>query len=294
MFQVASHPAPFPHRQHSARRYEAPAPPPAMTLPRTLARPQFTDVSRDALAAAAPELAAIPAEFIRHGLRAKAPQMLAGIQALAPSHVPQALPRSHLPPALTVPLRASAGPAPPSYPTHALAIAAAPAKGSHPERDAPHAIFPVHAVVLAAHCAKLPRLPPAPPPAPSRAASATLPVLPLTLPSPQAFAILHAFLYTHRLAPALASLLPLPPAFLEPLTHASLTAALDSPSTRHALAAHLCAAASGNLSVLMGHAGHVKELWQDMVALGVYDAELWDALDLAWEVVLGALNLAAQ
>ncbi|KAJ7450779.1 hypothetical protein FB451DRAFT_1052094, partial [Mycena latifolia] len=127
----------------------------------------------------------------------------------------------------------------------------------------------------------------------SRTASATLPVLPLTLPSPQAFAILHAFLYTHRLVPALTSLLPLPPAFLEPLTHASLTATLDSPSMRHALAAHLCAAASGNLTVLMGHAGHVKELWQDKVALGVYDAELWDALDLVWEV-LGALNLAAQ
>jgi hypothetical protein len=30
-----------------------------------------------------------------------------------------------------------------------------------------------------------------------------------------------------------------------------------------------------------------------MVALGLYDPELWDAVDLAWEVVLGALNLAA-
>ncbi|KAJ7450760.1 hypothetical protein FB451DRAFT_1410093 [Mycena latifolia] len=109
MFQVASHPALFAHHQHAARLYDAPMPP-AVTLPRTLARPQFTDVSRDALAAAAPELAAVPAKFIRHDLRAKAPQMLAGIQALAPSHVPQALPRSHLPPALTVPLRASAGP----------------------------------------------------------------------------------------------------------------------------------------------------------------------------------------
>ncbi|KAJ7434357.1 hypothetical protein FB451DRAFT_1418918 [Mycena latifolia] len=126
--------------------------------------------------------------------------MLAGIQALAPSHVPQALPRSHFPPAPTAPLRGSSGAAAPSYLTHALAIAAA------PERDAPHAIFPVHAVVLARG----------------------------------AFAILRA-----------------------------------------------------NLSVLMGHAGHVKELGQDMVTLGMYDAELWDALDLTWEV-LGALNLAAQ
>ncbi|KAJ6565523.1 hypothetical protein DFH09DRAFT_1314819 [Mycena vulgaris] len=62
----------------------------------------------------------------------------------------------------------------------------------------------------------------------------------------------------------------------------------------HVLATtHLCAASS-NLSALTGHAGHVKELWQDMVALDVYDPEIWDVLDLAWEVALGALNLAAQ
>ncbi|KAJ7441238.1 hypothetical protein FB451DRAFT_1441438 [Mycena latifolia] len=273
--QVASHPALFPHRQHSARCYKALAPPPAVMLPRTLARPQFTDVSRDALAAAAPELAAVPTEFIRHGLHAKALQMLAGIQALAPSHVPQALPRSHLPLALTVPLRASAGPAPPSYPTHALTIAAAPAKGSHLERDAPHAIFPVHAVVLAAHCAKLPHLLPMPPPAPSRAASATLPILLLTLPSPQAFAILHAFLYTHRLAPALAALLPLPPRSSSPSRMPRSPPRSTAPP-RAMRSRPTC------------------ELWQDMVALSMYDAELWDALDLAWEVVLGALNLATQ
>jgi hypothetical protein len=31
-----------------------------------------------------------------------------------------------------------------------------------------------------------------------------------------------------------------------------------------------------------------------MVALGLCDPELWDTVDLAWEVVLGALNLAAS
>jgi len=30
-----------------------------------------------------------------------------------------------------------------------------------------------------------------------------------------------------------------------------------------------------------------------MVALGLHDPELWDTVDLAWEIVLGALNLAA-
>ncbi|KAJ7291487.1 hypothetical protein C8J57DRAFT_976028, partial [Mycena rebaudengoi] len=115
----------------------------------------------------------------------------------------------------------------------------------------------------------------------------------LTLPSPQAFTILHAFMYTHRLDAALKSLLPLPPAFLGGLSHATVLAALAAPATRHQLAVYLCGAAGNSLCALMAHAAHVKELWQDMVALGLHDPELWDALDLAWEVVLGALNLAA-
>ncbi|KAJ7824756.1 hypothetical protein B0H14DRAFT_3110858 [Mycena olivaceomarginata] len=278
----------------------APRPRQALQLPRTLARPPFTDISRDALAAAAPELTAVPAEFIRHGLRAKGPHMQAGIAALAPSHLPTSLPRDRLPPALRIPLCAPppGAPAPPSYPTHALAIGLPVSKSSPSAADAPQAVFPVHAVVLAAHCAKLPRLPPASPPS-SRSSSITLPVLPLALPSPQAFAILHAYMYTHRIDAALGALLPLPPAFLASLAaaqdpSAALAAALAQPSTRHALSAHLLAAAGTSLSALMAHAGHVKELWQDMVALGVYDPALWAAVDLAWEVVLGAMNLGVQ
>jgi hypothetical protein len=43
----------------------------------------------------------------------------------------------------------------------------------------------------------------------------------------------------------------------------------------------------------MGVAGVVSGVWRNVVALGVADPELWDVLDLAWEVVLGSLNLAA-
>ncbi|KAJ6565508.1 hypothetical protein DFH09DRAFT_1314806 [Mycena vulgaris] len=218
--------------------------PGALSLPPTLARPPFTDIGRHALLAAAPELSGLPAELIRHGLRAKPPQMLAGIAALAPSHLPTSLPRSHLPAALSVPLRAPPG------------------KGG--ERVAVHTIFPVQAVVLAAHYAKLPRLAPSAPGGSSRTASATLPVLPPTLPSPHAFAIFYAFMYTRRLAPALAALLPLPPAFLssssshghsgEELTHATLRATLAPPPALHALAAPLCASSSNSFSALMDHA----------------------------------------
>jgi hypothetical protein len=45
--------------------------------------------------------------------------------------------------------------------------------------------------------------------------------------------------------------------------------------------------------MLTSHAAHVKELWQDMATLGLYNCELWDTIDLAWEIVLEALNLVA-
>jgi hypothetical protein len=106
-------------------------------------------------------------------------------------------------------------------------------------------------------------------------------------------------MYTHRIDAALSALLPLPPAFLTSLAAAqdpvaALAAVLATPSTWHALSAHLLAAAGMSLSTLMAHAGHVKELWQDIVALGMYDPALWAAIDLAWEVVLGAMNLGVQ
>jgi hypothetical protein len=43
----------------------------------------------------------------------------------------------------------------------------------------------------------------------------------------------------------------------------------------------------------MGHTQHITALWRNAIALGVHDKDLWDTMDLAWEVVLGALNLAA-
>jgi hypothetical protein len=61
----------------------------------------------------------------------------------------------------------------------------------------------------------------------------------------------------------------------------------------HQLSIFLCAHAGSSLQTLTSHAGHVTALWRNTVALGLFDPELWDAMDLAWEVVLGALNLAA-
>ncbi|KAJ7079028.1 hypothetical protein C8R44DRAFT_754744 [Mycena epipterygia] len=90
----------------------------------------------------------------------------AGIAALAPSHLPTTLPRSHLPQHLTVSVRAPSAPA--------AARPHIPRTRSRSRR--------VHAVVLAAYYATLPRRS-RPAPAHSHS-SVSLPVLPFALPSP--------------------------------------------------------------------------------------------------------------
>jgi len=100
-------------------------------------------------------------------------------------------------------------------------------------------------------------------------------------------------MYHHRLDSVLKALFPLPPNFLQSLSHHTVQATLSSDPTLRQLSAYLCSSANSNLQTLTSHAAHVKELWQDMAALGLYDPELWDTIDLAWEIVLGALNLAA-
>ncbi|KAJ7736785.1 hypothetical protein DFH07DRAFT_927754 [Mycena maculata] len=259
-------------------------------LPRTLVRPSFTEVSRTALLAASPELGNVSVEFIRKNLLATSPQMISGTSALSQSHLPTALPKSSLPPYLTVPFFPPQDCGHPSYPTHALAISNASPSGPVDMHDM-HLIFPIHALVLAAHCSKLPQLPP---PAPRAAASVHLPVLPLALPSAPAFSILLAFMYAHRLDAVLSALFPVPPPFLRKLTHKTVRAALQSGADLHLLSAHLCTASGASVQVLMTHTAHVKELWQDMVALGIDDAALWDTVELAYEIVLGALNLAVM
>ncbi|KAJ3561881.1 hypothetical protein NP233_g9925 [Leucocoprinus birnbaumii] len=153
-------------------------------------------------------------------------------------------------------------------------------------------MFAVHALTLAANCARLPALPPSNP-TPSANGNLTLPVLPFTLPSPAAFHVVHQYLYTHRLDAVMTSLGFPASAFQQNLTHQNVLSALQSPDTVHQLAVLLCQHTGGNLGKLTGLTARVKDLWQDMVSLGLYEIELWDTLDLAWEILLGALNLAA-
>lgn len=213
--------------------------------------------------------------------------MLAGVSALSPSHLPSSMSRSQLQQtrSLSIPLRAQAA----SLPTHVLALSKS---SSH---DSSAILVPTHAVVLASHCASLPRIPPSTVSGyPNATAGVTLPILPLSVPSPAAFAPLHAFLYTHSVAQLLSTLIPaVPSSFLSTLTSShAIRGTLSSGPALHTLSTHLLSSAPG-MGALTNVAQNIAAVWRNAVALGVHDPELWDCLDLAWEIVLGAMNLGA-
>ncbi|KAI0681574.1 hypothetical protein C8T65DRAFT_704097 [Cerioporus squamosus] len=105
-------------------------------------------------------------------------------------------------------------------------------------------------------------------PAPPR--RLTLPIVPLTVPSPETYALLHAYLHTMRPDTLLASLLPALAQSFPPLSAAGSSA---GPGKSHYV---------------------INGLWQNVCALGVFDAELWGVMDLAWEVVLAAMTKVVE
>ncbi|OCH88738.1 hypothetical protein OBBRIDRAFT_733931 [Obba rivulosa] len=301
------------HHHHHGHRQA-----PALQLPRRLARPQFEEVSRDAIVALEPDLADVPMEYIRKHLAGQANGMITALNLL---NIPSSLPSARLPRVIDVPVRPSASmPASDAFPTHILALSSsrAPSAPTTPTQmsyfqqimgitgpdPSPTTVplFAVHALVLTAHCTLLPSLRPTRPTV--RGSNLPLPVIPLTVPSVETFHLLHAYLHTRRADQLLKSLLPslasgLPSQSASTSTTTSYTAQFTQERlVRLAQALVQTAAqqggAGGALSGLMMHTRVVNGLWRNACALGVFDPELWGVMDIAWEVVLMALNRAVE
>lgn len=240
--------------------------------------------------------------------------MIAAVNLLS---IPSSLPKSHLPSALDALVRpTSSAPASASFPTHILAVTSSKPSASSPttptaasfaaaQAQAAHTamLYPAHSLVLAAHCANLPSLPPSRPS--GRATSLTLPVVPLTVPDASTFPHLHAYLHNKRADKLLAALLPSLGAHLPRMDGASsstsrgYTAQFSSDrlarlAQQLASAAYSQAGAQGALQILMAYAKVVTNLWKNTCAFGIFDTELWGVIDLAYEILLTALNRMAR
>ena len=212
--------------------------------------------------------------------------------SVAAAVVPPQLPRSRVPSSFDVAPARGAAP-----PTHILAVQSSPSS-KHPTTDSVF-LVPTHHIVLAANCAHIPRIPISRPQMRS-SGKLTVPVMPLVVPHAEAFAPLHAYLVSHRLDRLMSALLPVPPSML---SHHGAATRGGAPSSAAGPFAHisapqvatfLAASASGDkMSALMALTRTVSAIWRNACALGVFDRELWAALDFSWEVILGAMNMVA-
>lgn len=167
-------------------------------------------------------------------------------------------------------------------PSHILAIAAP---------DSPRTLLvPVHGLLLASLSSSLsiissspsqqpphPSLPSTPAPSPH-----SLPVVEVNLPSSLAFPLLQVYCYLASPSILLSSLLPTPPD-----SASSGISPLLNP-TRLTVAEKLshCETAELLRRVALCHG-----LWQNAVALGVSDEQLWGTMKSAWAILVGALAL---
>ncbi|KAF7343314.1 Clampless protein 1 [Mycena venus] len=259
---------------------------PTFKLPSRLERPPpcSDSVSRRTLDTVAPDLVELPLPFIQHQLALHTEQMLAGLHDL---QVPSTIPRLDLPNKLEITLPEHSSHDQPIYPTHVFAVSL-PSDSAAPSNVFPDLVS-FHGIVFAAHCAA--RIPFAVPADEDDSAidTVSLTVCPVVLPSAQALITLRTYMYTKSIDTLFASFFPLP----EPLTHETFKSALESSETKSLLAARLVSVHHG-FAHLLGYTALVQDVWQTAYCLEMYHTEFWDALDLAWELVIMALNLAAD
>lgn len=173
-------------------------------------------------------------------------------------------------------------------PTHMLAVYSRQSSMSpNPTRRV--TLFPTHNIVMASHCAHLPMLPKSIIPTPDNIGQMTLPVVPLCIPAPDTFSQLSAYLYLKNANQLLASLLPTGQSTPSTLLSHSLD---DEDEAGSVELQHFSAKLRATYTphALLAHAMTVNGLWRNVVALGVFDDQLWDVLDLAWGVILAALE----
>ncbi|KAJ7173132.1 hypothetical protein C8R43DRAFT_874259 [Mycena crocata] len=247
-------------------------------LPRELLRPEFQEISTEVLRTMEPELGDdLPdIEYMRDQLESLGPGLLrAAVSVVADP------PKDALPAEIVISVNDHSDYPPP---THLLAIHGRASKDAPGTARRQVTLVPTHSFVLALHCARLPKFSTTtstPAYTSEDRTQLTVPVQPLCLPSPATYPFLSTFIYTKRADHLLKSLLPCPP----PPT-------LDDDRTLISTFAGRLAGTYTSQALLL-HVNNVHGLWQNACVLGVFVDELWDTIELAWEVLLTAMAISA-
>jgi len=248
-----------------------------ITLPRYLARPDYREIKMETIISVNPEFADIPLQYIQEGLELTGPAMMQVLASVEATPVKNTLPTD-----LCVMINNQSS----DLPTHMLAVYSRQSSASpNPTRRV--TLYPIHNIIMALHCAHLPVLPKSTATEPDSVGQMTLPVVPLCIPSPETFSRLSAYLYTKNASYLLSMLLPTgtltPPSILALDTYIDG----DSPELQQ-FQAKLRATYTPYALLTCGMT--INGVWRNVCALGIFDDQLWEVLDLAWEAIIGALK----
>ena len=156
--------------------------------------------------------------------------------------------------------------------------------------------YPTHAVIWAAHCARLPRMQPEsvavklvrPPTDEAGAASVVrLPVAPIPLPCPAQFETLEVYLYSRHKGVFVKAILAHP--LLQAPDLLPIVSAMDrfevAPVVRSLIKRYR------TVDDLLRVASGVFGCYHNMMVLGVVDDGAWASVNYAWQVVLAAIEM---
>ncbi|PCH35746.1 hypothetical protein WOLCODRAFT_20136 [Wolfiporia cocos MD-104 SS10] len=246
----------------------------AIRLPRQLQRPHKRVLTNTKVVQIDSTLGKVPIEYVQDKLAELGPTMA---RVVAHSAIDAAITADTVVPRR---VRVRLGDISAEPPTHVFAVH----ERTPAARRSTVSLVPTHDIVWAANSATLPELGRprrAPPPALAPGSEITLPVVPVRVADVPAFPTFMEYVYNKRADLLLARLLP---------DTAPDAAAQTAPRAIVAYAEQL--AATCPVPALLHQVRVVRGVWANAAAFGVYDAGLWAALDLAWEIILHALAFA--
>ncbi|KAF8810341.1 clampless1 Clp1 protein [Phlegmacium glaucopus] len=243
-----------------------------MSFPRTLGRPEFREVSPEALQAIDPSLVDTDINHIRETLEELGPDLIASVTSVrAHPH------KDRLPKELEIVINDMTA----IPPTHMLAVFGKQSKANQPRKVT---LYPVHSLVFASQCASLPKFPTALPVAfpedGEETRKVTVPVWPVCIPSPATYPHLSTYLYNKSTDFFIRTVLSRPP----PPTFG------QDPSQIPLFAKEL--AETFTVQTLVKQTLLVFGVWQNVCALGIFDDNLWETLDNLWELLLTSIAIA--
>lgn len=141
----------------------------------------------------------------------------------------------------------------------------------------PSVIVPIHWIVYVLQCAFIPT-----DPALCIIAKGHTPVIPITVPFPRHWAVIHRWLYTRDTSKLLSSLVPL----------GIIMKRMSENEKRHPRLGHCLEALSAfSLSFLTVFLVKIRATWYNGKTVGVYSMDFWRTLAQAWDLVMGAVIL---